>query len=151
MKITLKLMLCFLCSIAQGQTSYGHYDSQTTDYEVRLAGAQQKANSKEITTIQLQQKRLSLFSSQESIQRSRLQALINAKDNENFRLNQKTFALTDSKVIRDKVGLNSYRKQYPLFKVTENILKGPGSYRLSNSAEDFSKSNGHPVYAEDLK
>lgn len=145
--------LFFWCiqGIANAQTSYGRYDEQTTSYEDRLALSQMRANSKLIAVLHEQQAASSLFSSAGSIQRSRIQALINAKENENFTLNQKSFALRDSKVIRDKERLNAYRKQYPLYKVSPKTASGVGSYRLSKSAEDFNQAEGRPVYAEDVR
>jgi len=145
------LVLWGIRGIADAQTSYGRYDVMTTDYENRLANSQIQANSRHIAVLKQQQNTTSLFSSEGSIQRSRIQALINAMENENFRLNQKSFALKDSKVIRDKERLNAYRKQYPLYKVSLNPASGVGSYRLSKSAEDFNQAVGQPIYAEDLK
>jgi hypothetical protein len=145
------LILWGIRGIADAQTSYGRYDVQTTDYENRLAISQIQANSRHIAVLKKQQSTTSLFSSDGSIQRSRIQALINAKENENFRLNQKSFALRDSKVIRDKERLNSFRKQYPLYKISHKTPSGNGSYRLSRSAEEFNQAAGQSVYIEDLK
>jgi hypothetical protein len=136
---------------SNAQVTYGKYDKQTTYYEKSLIDSQIKANDKTIGLLKYQQGNNSLFTSQGSIMRSRLQASINAKEHENFRLNQKTFALTDSKIINNKEALNSFRRQYPLYKVSPNNQSMYGSYKLSRTASEFDSAEGQAVYSEDLK
>jgi len=153
MKYTIFAIFAFwlISSKSNAQVAYGRYDQQTTCYEKNLIDSQIKANDKTINLLKYQQGNNSLFTSQGSIMRSRMQATINAKEQENFRLNQKTFALSDSKVINDKERLNSFRRQYPLYKVSPNNQSTHGSYKLSRTASEFNSAEGQPVFSQELK
>ena len=133
------------------QQSYGKLDHQTSEYETQLIRSKVEFNNKSISALKAQQKTLSVFNSQESIARSRAQALINAKENENFRLNQKAFALKDSKKINDIERFNSIRRQYPTYKIINYGNEARGGFILSRTAEEFKNAPGETVYSEDLK
>jgi hypothetical protein len=136
---------------SNAQSTYGKYDERTTCYEKSLVDSQIKSNEKTINLLKYQQGNNSLFTSQGSIMRSRLQAAVNSKENENFRLNQKMFALTDSKVINDKERLNAFRRQYPLYKSSPSDGTFRGSYRVSKTLNEFNSAQGQAVFSPDLK
>jgi len=153
MKYTIFALFAFwlISAKSNAQVTYGKYDQQTTCYEKSLIDSQIKANEKTINLLKYQQGNNSLFTSQGSIMRSRIQATVNAKEQENFRLNQKTFALSDSKVINDKERLNSFRRQYPLYKISPNDGTSRGSYRISKTFNEFNSAQGQAVFAPELK
>lgn len=147
------ILFCFwlVCLNARAQTSYAKYDNHTTRLETKALDSQINYNNKNIESLRSERQNLSLYSSQGSIQRSRIQGLINAKENENFRLNQKRFSLDDSKVVRDKEGLNKLRSEYPLYKLQNTDGSSRGGWKRSASQYEFDSINGEAKYAEPLR
>jgi hypothetical protein len=81
--IILGILTIVCCSTGRSQDCY----SKGIEYHV--AKAQYDSNFKQTKLIQYQKDNLNIFNKKECIERSRLQAVISAKDNENFRLKRK--------------------------------------------------------------
>jgi hypothetical protein len=81
--IILGILTIVCCSTGRSQDCY----SKGIEYHVTKA--QYDSNFKQTKLIQYQKDNLNIFNKKECIERSRLQAVISAKDNENFRLKRK--------------------------------------------------------------
>jgi len=99
-------------SIAKGQTTYQKYDNVTRGVEYHIAKSQVESNKKLVEVLKRQKESYSLLDRDQSITRSRIQGAISAKENENFRLNQKAFMLMDANKISDVDRYNSEYNQY---------------------------------------
>lgn len=64
-------------------------DCLTRGINYHVSKSQVDSNLKQIKLLEYQKKNLSIFNKKECIERSRIQAVISAKENENFRLQRK--------------------------------------------------------------
>jgi hypothetical protein len=97
----------------KAQTTYQSYDQVTRGAEYHVAKAQIESNKKQMQYLNQQKSKLSL--TQDSQTRSRIQGVISAKSDENFRLNQKAFLLMDSKRIEN---VNKYNQDFNKLKAS---------------------------------
>lgn len=114
--IIFSIILIYACSNAQ--TTYQKYDSSTKSAEYYLVKSQINSNTKMIEALKSTKTSYSNLNKNESISRSRIQGVISAKENENFRLNQKAYLLKDANNIED---INRYNNSVNYFK---NQLQG---------------------------
>jgi hypothetical protein len=104
-KITLgSLGLIIICSCSYGQTSYQNYDSVTRGAEYHITTSQARSNQKQIELLKLTKNSYSTIDNSKI--RSRIQAVISAKEDENFRLRQKSYLIMNSTKIDDVDGYN---------------------------------------------
>jgi hypothetical protein len=75
------------------QVAYQRMDPSSIAVEKHITKAQVESNIQQIKYLNEQKNSYSLFNKNESITRSRQQAIISAKENENFRLNHKIFLI----------------------------------------------------------
>ncbi len=114
--IIFSIILIYACGNAQ--TTYQRYDSSTKSAEYYLVKSQINSNTKMIEALKSTKTSYSNLNKNESISRSRIQGVISAKENENFRLNQKAYLLKDANNIED---INRYNNSVNYFK---NQLQG---------------------------
>jgi hypothetical protein len=106
------LALVITISGAKSQTTYQKYDATTRSTEYHIAKSQIESNKRYMKLLQEQKETLSL--SRDSKTRSRIQGVISAKENENFRLGQKAFLVMDANSVEDPQKLNEmYNKLKP--------------------------------------
>ena len=86
------LIVGYSCS--HGQTSYQSYDSLTRGVEYHVSTSQIKSNQKQVEMLKSSKDSYSVINN--SKVRSQIQAIISAKQDENFRLRQKTYMLINS-------------------------------------------------------
>ena len=96
----------------KAQSTYQKYDSVTRGAEYHICKAQIESNIKIVQLINNSKKTYSIFDKNDSISKSRSQAVISAKENENFRLNQKAFLLMDANKIEDTSRYNSQLSKF---------------------------------------
>ena len=101
------LALIITISGAKAQTSYQKYDDVTRGAEYHIVKTQIESNKRYNKLLQEQKNSLSL--TQDSKLRSRIQGVISAKENENFRLGQKAFLIMDANKIED---VNKFNQMY---------------------------------------
>jgi thermostable 8-oxoguanine DNA glycosylase len=110
-KYTILAILAFIIATnnSKAQTTYQSYDQVTRGAEYHISKSQIESNKKQMQYLNQQKRSLSL--TQDSQTRSRIQGVISAKNDENFRLNQKAFLLMDSKRVEnvDKYNQNFNR------------------------------------------
>jgi len=106
-----------ICSISNAQSTYQKYDSITRGVEYNITKSQINSNKKTIELFKESKKSYSVFDKTGSVIRSRTQGIICAKENENFRLNQKAFLLMDANRIDNTENynnnVNQIRAQFP--------------------------------------
>jgi len=106
-----------ICSISNAQSTYQKYDSTTRGVEYNITKSQINSNKKTIELLKESKKSYSVFDKNGSVTRSRIQGVICAKENENFRLNQKAFLLMDANRIGNiqnyNNNINQIRAQFP--------------------------------------
>jgi hypothetical protein len=86
---------------ANAQSTYQKYDCVTRGVEYNITKSQINSNMKTMELMKESKKNYSVFNKSDSITRSRIQNVVSAKQNENFRLNQKAFLLRDANRIDD--------------------------------------------------
>jgi len=109
------MFLWSLCLLAQimiapvsfGQTTYQKYDCTTRGAEYHIAKSQMESNRQMIKMLENEKSKYSVMDPRGSVTRSRIQGVIGAKEEENFRLGQKAFLLNDANKIND---VNRYNK-----------------------------------------
>jgi len=113
MKRVLQLLLSFFYSIAPGHTqvTYQKYDCVTRGVEYHIAKSQIESNRQMIKMLENEKKKHSVLNAQGSITRSRIQGVIGAKQDENFRLGQKAFVLLDANRVEDPARYNAALEQ----------------------------------------
>jgi len=113
MKRTLQLLVFFLCSMTSGHTqvTYQKYDCVTRGVEYHIAKSQIESNRQMIKMLENEKKKHSVLNAQGSVTRSRIQGVIGAKQEENFRLGQKTFLLMDANRVEDPARYNAALQQ----------------------------------------
>jgi hypothetical protein len=99
------IALLIAISSSKGQSTYQKYDDVTRGAEYHLAKSQIESNKKYIELLQEQKRNLSLKN--ESQMRSRIQAVVSAKTDENFRLGQKAFLIMDANKIENVAEVNA--------------------------------------------
>ena len=96
-KLTLIILAVIgICSTSKAQSTYQKYDSVTRKVEYNIVKSQINSNAKTINLLRDSKKNYSVFNKNDSITRSRIQSVVCAKENENFRLNQKAFLISDA-------------------------------------------------------
>lgn len=95
--ISLILIALWILNKSHAQVHYQKMDPSTRSVELLITKSQMDSNNEQIKYLNEQKKRLSLMNKDESIARSRYQATISAKENENFRLNHKVFLINKAK------------------------------------------------------
>ena len=113
MKKTITWLACLpLCiTLARAQTTYQRYDCLTRGVEYHIAKSQIESNRQMIKMLENEKKKHSVLNAQGSITRSRIQGVIGAKQEENFRLGQKTFLLMDANQVEDPARYNASLQQ----------------------------------------
>jgi hypothetical protein len=91
--ICLILIAFWAMNKCQAQVSYQKMDTSSRSVEYYITKSQIQSNTEQIKYLNERKKSYSLFNKDESISRSRQQAIISAKENENFRLNHKVFLI----------------------------------------------------------
>ena len=81
--VVLAALTILCCSTGRSQDCY------SKGIEYYATKAQYDSNFKQTKLLQYQKDNLNIFNKKECIERSRLQAVIDAKENENFRLRRK--------------------------------------------------------------
>lgn len=109
--IIFSIILIYACGNAQ--TTYQRYDSTTRSAEYNLVKSQINSNIKTIEALNYTKSSYSNLDKDQSISRSRIQGVISAKQNENFRLNQKAYLLKNANNIED---INRYNNSVNYFK-----------------------------------
>lgn len=92
-------------SSANAQSTYQKYDTVTRGAEYHIVKSQIESNKKQIQMLQYQKTSLNLKDN--SILRSRVQGVISAKTDENFRLGQKAFLLMDANKVENPAAVNA--------------------------------------------
>lgn len=92
-------------SCANAQSSYQKYDSVTRGAEYHIVKSQIESNKKQIEMLKYQKSSLNLKDS--SVLRSRIQGVVSAKTDENFRLGQKAFLLMDANKVENPAAVNA--------------------------------------------
>jgi hypothetical protein len=87
---------------AKAQQTYHNYDGTTRGVEYHIARSQIDSNNQMVKYLNNQKEKLSILDSNGSITRSRIQGVISSKENENFRLNQKSYMLIETSGIKRK-------------------------------------------------
>jgi NADH:ubiquinone oxidoreductase subunit D len=103
--------LLVLISAARAQTTYQRYDCLTRGVEYHIAKSQIESNRQMIEMLENEKKKHSVLNAQGSITRSRIQGVIGAKQEENFRLGQKAFLLMDANQVEDPARYNAALQQ----------------------------------------
>ena len=98
------LVLIAICSPSHAQTSYQNYDPVTRGAEYHITTSQARSNQKQIDL--LKSTKDSYYTIDNSKTRSRIQAVISAKEDENFRLRQKSYLIMNSTRIDNVDGYN---------------------------------------------
>ena len=75
--------------------------------EYRIAKSQIESNRQMIKMLENEKKKHSVLNAQGSVTRSRIQGVIGAKQEENFRLGQKAFLLMDANQMEDPARYNA--------------------------------------------
>ena len=103
MKKTIPWLLCvpLLTLPCLGQVTYQKYDCVTRGVEYHIAKSQIESNRQMIRMLENEKATHSVMNSRGSIARSRIQGVIGAKQDENFRLGQKAFLLNNANKIND--------------------------------------------------
>jgi hypothetical protein len=91
----------------KAQSTYQKYDCVTRGVEYNIAKSQINSNIKTMEFLKESKKNYSVFDKNGSVTRSRIQNIVSAKQNENFRLNQKAFLIMDANRIDDVDNYNS--------------------------------------------
>lgn len=86
-KYSIIIILTFL--VYFGSANAQQNDCLTRGINYHVSKSQVDSNTKQIKLLEYQKKNLSIFDKKECIERSRIQAVISAKENENFRLQRK--------------------------------------------------------------
>ena len=89
-------LFAFTTLNANAQSTYQKYDCVTRGVEYNITKSQINSNMKTMELMKESKKNYSVFNKSDSITRSRIQNVASAKQNENFRLNQKAFLLKDA-------------------------------------------------------
>ena len=97
-------LLTFPCL---GQVTYQKYDCVTRGAEYHIVKSQIESNRQMIKMLENEKAKHSVMDSRGSVTRSRIQGVIGAKEDENFRLGQKAFLLIDANKIED---VNRYNR-----------------------------------------
>lgn len=87
-KYSIILIIVFLVYFGSSVNAQQN-DCLTRGINYHVSKAQVDSNIKHIKLLEYQKKNLSIFNKKECIERSRIQAVIGAKENENFRLQRK--------------------------------------------------------------
>lgn len=95
--ISLILIAFWALNKSQAQVHYQQMDPSSRSVELLITKSQMDSNNEHIKYLNEQKKKLSIMNKDESITRSRYQAMISAKENENFRLNHKVFLINKAK------------------------------------------------------
>jgi len=105
MKRVLQLLLSFFYSIAPGHTqvTYQKYDCVTRGVEYHIAKSQIESNRQMIKMLENEKKKHSVLNAQGFITRSRIQGVIGAKEEENFRLGHKIFLIKEASKTPDLI------------------------------------------------
>lgn len=113
MKILLPWLACLtlLITPARSQTTYQRYDCLTRGVEYHIAKSQIESNRKMIRMLENEKRKHSVLNPQGSVTRSRIQGVIGAKQEENFRLSQKAFLLMDANQVQDPARNNAALQQ----------------------------------------
>ena len=98
-------------TVASAQTTYQRYDCVTRGVEYHIAKSQIESNRQMIKMLENEKKKHSVLNAQGSITRSRIQGVIGAKQEENFRLGQKAFLLMDANQVEDPARYNASLQQ----------------------------------------
>jgi hypothetical protein len=108
-------LFAFTTLNVNAQSTYQKYDCVTRGVEYNITKSQINSNMKTIELMKESKKNYSVFNKSDSITRSRIQNVVSAKQNENFRLNQKAFLLRDANRIenidRYNNSVNNLRRQ----------------------------------------
>lgn len=104
---TIALIVIYSCSYAQ--TSYQNYDPVTRGAEYHISTSQIKSNEKQIDLLKTTKDSYSVIDNAKT--RSQIQAVISAKEDENFRLRQKTYLLINSTKIDNIEDYNAKLEQ----------------------------------------
>lgn len=108
-------LFAFTTLKANAQSTYQKYDCVTRGVEYNITKSQINSNMKTMELMKESKKNYSVFNKSDSITRSRIQNVVSAKQNENFRLNQKAFLLRDANRIDDidryNNSVNNLRRQ----------------------------------------
>jgi hypothetical protein len=108
-------LFAFTTLNANAQSTYQKYDCVTRGVEYNITKSQINSNMKTMELMKESKKNYSVFNKSDSITRSRIQNVVSAKQNENFRLNQKAFLLRDANRIdsidRYNNSVNNLRRQ----------------------------------------
>lgn len=99
-------------SISKAQTTYQKYDNVTRGAEYHIVKSQIQSNKKFVEMLKKQKDSYSVLDKDQSIIRSKIQGVVSAKEDENFRLNQKAFMLMDANKISDVDRYNSEYNKY---------------------------------------
>ena len=89
--IILTIITIMACGSAKSQ------DCLSKGIEYYASKSQYDSNFKQTKLLQYQKDNLNIFNKKECIDRSRLQAVLDAKENENFRLKRKMHHILDSR------------------------------------------------------
>jgi len=100
-----------LLAVACAQTTYQRYDCVTRVLEYHIAKSQIESNRQMIKMLEDEKKKHSVLNAKGSVTRSRIQGLIGAKQEENFRLGQKAFLLMDANQVEDPARYNTSLQQ----------------------------------------
>jgi len=98
------LVLITIYSCSHAQTSYQNYDPVTRGAEYHIATSQVRSNQKQIDLLKSTKGSYSTIDNSKT--RSRIQAVISAKEDENFRLRQKSYLIMNSTRIDNVDGYN---------------------------------------------
>ena len=101
------LIVIYSCSHAQ--TSYQNYDPVTRGAEYHISTSQIKSNQKQVDMLKSAKDSYSVMDNAKA--RSQIQAVISAKEDENFRLRQKTYLLMNSTKIDNSQDYNAKLEQ----------------------------------------
>lgn len=107
------IFIWILISCSYSQVTYQKYDNVTRGAEYHIVKSQIQSNKKMIQMLNNEKNNHSILNQQGSISRSRIQAVVSAKESENFRLNQKAFMLMDANKIGD---IERYNANYNILK-----------------------------------
>lgn len=102
------LIVIYSCSHAQ--TSYQNYDPLTRGVEYHVSTSQIKSNQKQVEMLKSTKDSYSVMNNSKA--RSQIQAVISAKEDENFRLRQKSYLLINSTRIDNVQDYNTKLEQY---------------------------------------
>ena len=102
--IPIALVLITIYSCSHAQTSYQNYDPVTRGAEYHIATSQVRSNQKQIDLLKSTKGSYSTIDNSKT--RSRIQAVISAKEDENFRLRQKSYLIMNSTRIDNVDGYN---------------------------------------------